>query len=158
MKQLYHQYHLWEDYISGVWRSVTKEEEERFLKECIAFTGNYGLYGMAMVRVIYEWPITCEHHLTNLGMNRKAWIGHAACQIEFGCPEYITRMAWGSLTKQQQIDANNVADLTIKLWEKRNSLLTTMSDESNLLSSQAEITQPLKQRHTLNQEELNLFS
>lgn len=157
MKQIFHPYHVWEDYISGVWRNVSREEEIEFLEKCVKFTGNHALYGMAMVRVIYEWPITCEHHMSNLGMNRKAWVGHAACQLEFNCPEYITRMAWGRLTKQQQIDANNVADLTIQLWEKRNNISPILSQEENSLSLKVETTQPLKQAHIQTHVELNLF-
>lgn len=121
MIQVYHRYELWEDFISGMWRTVSKVKEAEFLKQAIDFTGDSELYGVAMLRVVNEWPISCEHNLSNLGQNRKAWIGHAACQLEFNCPEYITRSAWGFLSKEQQDRANQVAENAIKIWEQRNS-------------------------------------
>lgn len=117
MKQIFHHYKDWEDYKSGVWRNVQKDEETELVTKCMDFTGKDDLYGLAMMRVINEWPVTCEHHLTNKGLNRKAWIGHAACQLQFRCPEYITRMAWNTLTEIQQKKANKVAEIAIKEWE-----------------------------------------
>lgn len=116
MKQVYHPYQKWEDFTSGMWRKETKEYEERMLQEIIEFTGDCNKYGDAMLRVIKEWQISCEHNLTNKGINQKAWVGHAACCIEKHYPEYLVRQAWGMLTEQQRIDANKRADYAIKQW------------------------------------------
>lgn len=117
MKQIFHHYKEWECFKSGLWRKEKKKEEMELVLKCIDFTGKHDLYGAAMKRVIYEWPITCEHHLTNKSINRKAWLGHSACQIQFNCPEYITRLAWHNLTQKQQNQANMVAAIAIKEWE-----------------------------------------
>lgn len=87
------------------------------LKEAVAFTGDAPLYGYWMQQVIAEWPVSCEHNLTDLSLNRKAWVGHAATQMAINCPEYITRAAWGMLTEQQRIDANKQAQFAIEQWE-----------------------------------------
>ena len=87
------------------------------LHDAIKFTGNSLLYGRAMIRVIREWPISCEHNLSNLEQNRKAWIGHAACALEKGFSESIVRQAWHYLTDKQREDANKKADLAIRKWE-----------------------------------------
>lgn len=87
------------------------------LKKSIEFTGNAKLYGSYMRRVIHEWPVTCEHHLTDLNSNRKAFIGHAAACLALGAPEDITRQAWGYLSQQQQDDANLEAERAINSWE-----------------------------------------
>lgn len=100
--------------------NVCKYDEKRFLNKAIEFTGNDLLYGKAMLRVIIEWPLTCLHNLSNLGINRKAFIGHAACSLEFDCPENITRMAWGYLTDEQRLKANQRADEAISQWEINN--------------------------------------
>lgn len=122
MKRIYHPYQDWEDYKNGMWRKEKPENEKRLLDKAIDFTGNYQEYGAAMMRVVMEWPITCQHNLTDLTQNRKAFIGHAACCYAFGCPEYITREAWGYLTKKQQDDANKEAEKAIMFWEKRNNV------------------------------------
>ncbi len=121
-----------------MWRMETKEYDDKTLAEVIEFTGNHFLYGSAMFRVIIEWPLSCEHFLSNKNINRKAWIGHAACCIEKIYPEYIVRTAWGLLTEEQRVKANNVADQAIITWEinfnhrKTNSLqLSLWSNESN---------------------------
>lgn len=118
MDQIYHPYHLWEDYLAGMWRKVSKSEEDDLLKKAIEFTGNHKIYGHWMMEVVKKWKYACEQNLTDFGQNRKAWVGHAACQMAINCPEYITRMAWGYLSKEQQDLANGVADEAIRFWER----------------------------------------
>jgi hypothetical protein len=122
MQRIFHNYTFWEDYINGMWRTVSRDEEERVLPLAIEFTGNCELYGAAMIRVVHEWPISCEHNLTNLSINRRAWIGHAACCLEFGWPEYLVRQAWHTLTKDQQDKANRKASEAIRLFEKQHRI------------------------------------
>jgi len=118
MKQKYHHYTEWEDYQNGMWRKETPKNEKDFLDKAIDFTGDHELYGSWMMRVVKEWPNACEQNLTNTNINRRAWVGHAACCLAFGCPEYITREAWGFLTDQQRDDANKQADYAIMTWEE----------------------------------------
>ena len=88
------------------------------LKRAIKFTRNHIEYGYWMKQVIKKWHYSCEHNLTDLSQNRRAWIGHAACALAFGCPEDIVREAWGYLTERQQELANKEADKAIEEWEK----------------------------------------
>lgn len=117
MKQIFHNYQKWEDYINGMWRKETKEYEDVHLKIAIEFTGNDELYGNAMMEVIENWKYTCEHNLSDKSINRKAFIGHCAVCYKLGIPEYITRMAWHYLTQEQQDKANKKAEHAIKQWE-----------------------------------------
>ena len=87
------------------------------LSKAIEFTGNAPLYGSYMQRITTEWPLSCEQNLTDLSVNRKAWIGHAAACLAIDCPEYVTRMAWAYLTPEQQRDANIQAQNAIDEWE-----------------------------------------
>lgn len=117
MKRVYYSFEKWEDYQFGMWRKVPFYMEHHFLEAAINFTGDADLYGKYMIRAINEWPNGCEHNLTCTGMNRQAYIGHAATCIALGCPEYITRLAWHQLTQEQQDKANEQADIAIKIWE-----------------------------------------
>ena len=117
MKRIYHPFHLWEDYQFGMWQKIPSYAERSYLKAAMEFTGDAELYGKYMIRAINEWPFGCEHNLSCAGMNRQAWIGHAATCIAIGCPEYITRLAWHQLTQEQQDKANAKADIAIKIWE-----------------------------------------
>lgn len=116
-EQIYHHYTKWEDFQAGMWRKVGKKEGMRYLEDAIRFTGDHQLYGEWMIKVVDEWPNACEQNLSDIDQNRKAWIGHAAACLCFGCPESITRQAWAFLTKDQQDKANESANIAIKKWE-----------------------------------------
>jgi hypothetical protein len=117
LKRVYYSFEKWEDYQFGMWRKIPFSQEPIFLEAAIRFTGDAELYGKYMIRAINEWPNGCEHNLTCVGMNRQAWIGHAATCIALTSPEYITRLAWHQLTQEQQDLANAQADIAIKIWE-----------------------------------------
>ena len=117
MKRIYHPYTRWEEVPAGLWRKRSADEEARLLQEAIVFTGNAALYGRWMRRVTKRWRYSCEHNLTDLSMNRKAWLGHAACCMAIGCPEHITRSAWWRLSREQQDAANLQAERAIAAWE-----------------------------------------
>lgn len=128
LKQVFIPYYKWEDFLNGMWRNVSREEEEEFLKQCVAFTSDHLVYGMAMKKVIDKWPNTMLNSMTNININRRAFLGHCACSYEFNCPEYITRLAWGKLTDNQRFFADRVAQQTIDNWiqkynEKKNRRL-----------------------------------
>lgn len=99
-----------------MWGTVDNHSD--WLAKAEAFTGDHELYGQFMMRVIREWPISCENALTDSNLNRKAWIGHAACALAFGCPEDIVRKAWGRLTDEQRVLANKKAARAIAAWER----------------------------------------
>ena len=98
-----------------MWGEV--EDVKSMLQKAIDFTGDHKMYGSYMQRVIREWPISCENALTDYNMNRKAWIGQAACALAIKCPEHITRRAWKELTNEQQYLANEEASRAIRAWE-----------------------------------------
>ena len=118
VERIYHPYWLWEDYINGMWRKENSILERDYLRKAIEFTGDAEKYGYWMLKVIEDWPITCEHNLTDETQNRKAFIGHCACCHGINCPEYITREAWGYLNKKQQDEANEKANIAITKWEE----------------------------------------
>lgn len=119
MKRIFHHYDKWEDALAGMWRKASKDEEAELLPKAIQFTGNASLYGEYMLRVVEDWPYSCEQNLSAKNMNRQAWVGHAACCMAIGCPEYITRLAWWELTQEQRDAANLQADEAIALWESK---------------------------------------
>jgi len=117
--RIYHPYWEWEELEFNMWGTV--ENRNKFLKKAVKFTGNHKIYGRYMMRVANEWTKSCENSLTDYSINRKAWIGHAACAMALGCPEDITRQAWAELTDEQRILANREAEAAIQHWEKLHS-------------------------------------
>lgn len=114
-KRVYHEFSEWEELENNMWGTV--EDTKQYLDWAIKFTGNHKKYGEYMQRVVSEWPVSCENALTDHSLNKRAWIGHAACALAFKCPEEIVRKAWGFLTDEQQLLANREADRAIQTWE-----------------------------------------
>lgn len=115
--RVYHPVSDWEEISGNMWGAVN--DRPLFLQMAFELTSNASLYGHYMERVINEWPISCENALTDYRINRKAWIGHAACALAIDCPEDITRKAWGMLTNGQRKLANGRAASAIRAWEER---------------------------------------
>ena len=114
-QRIYHKCSEWEEINFNMWGDV--EDKQEAIAKAVAFTGDHVLYGSYMRRVITEWPISCENALTDYFMNRKAWLGHAACALAMQIPEDIVRMAWSKLSGEQQHLANKEAERAIQLWE-----------------------------------------
>lgn len=113
IKQVWHNYNEWECYKAGMWRKENSNYEAVNLPDIVSFTGDHIKYGEAMMDVVRSWYTTCSHHLTNPVINKKAFIGHAACCFKFGWPEYLVRSAWNQLSKDQQKLANEKAQTAI---------------------------------------------
>jgi hypothetical protein len=115
--RVYRPWDEWEEIEFNMWGSVSNRSS--MLKKAIKFTSDHKKYGRFMLRVVNEWPNSCENALTDYSLNRKAWVGHAACALAIACPEDITREAWGKLSNEQQLLANNQAGFAIQKWEER---------------------------------------
>lgn len=114
--RVWHPYQEWEEVVHNMWGTV--EDRAAYLRWAIFFTADHQLYGIYMSRVAREWEVSCENALTDPNINRKAWIGHAACALAGGCPEDIVREAWGHLTSEQRELANRQAKRVIQEWEE----------------------------------------
>lgn len=127
--EIWHPYTSWEEMKSNMWGSV--KDRKDWLQKAIDFTGDHLLYGSWMVKVVNEWPLSCEQNLSKIDTNRKAWIGHAAVALAIQCPEDIVRQAWGFLSNEQQDLANNQAKQAIELWESRSGFAQKRNGAKN---------------------------
>jgi hypothetical protein len=116
MIQVYIPYWEWEDWKNGMWRKLSANEELSMINVAILFTGDHIKYGSAMSEVINLWPRTMLNSMTNTSINRRAFLGHCACQYKINCPEYITREAWHRLNDKQRFLADKIAQETINKW------------------------------------------
>jgi len=117
MKRIYRDCAEWEEIAHNMWGESSNAKHD--LERAISLTGDHTLYGHYMLRVIVEWPISCQNALTDNLLNKNAWIGHAAVALAMNIPEDITRKAWGFLTDEQRILANREAKRAVQLWVDR---------------------------------------
>lgn len=115
-------YTNWEDWKNGMWEKSDMPTLHEM--QSIGILGDTDQCTYSMNRVISEWPICTRQALTDASSNRKSWLGQAACCIQSGVPESITRTAWFKLTEEQRINANNIAQKIIEEWVKNYSAQT----------------------------------
>jgi ParB-like chromosome segregation protein Spo0J len=65
--------------------------------------------------VTKDWPMSCEHYLTNSAMNRLAWIGQASVCFKHGVPSQFAS-GWNLLSEDQKKTANAVALKVLNEW------------------------------------------
>lgn len=116
MEQIYIHHFYWEDFKNGMYKN--KSDCEYFHKiQSIHILSNPALFENIMLDMLESWTYCIDHNLSNKNYNRKAYLGAAACNFSCGIPEYCTRLAWNSLSRDVQQKANNSAIKIIKQYE-----------------------------------------
>jgi hypothetical protein len=117
MRRVYHRHDSLEEIANGMWRTVGQPERDAYALESAELMRSSERFKDAMLRAVEEWPVSCEHNLTAVSMNRLAWVGHAGCCVTLGAPEDATRQGWHLLDEDEQREANRVAMEAIEEWE-----------------------------------------
>jgi ParB-like chromosome segregation protein Spo0J len=119
--RIFHTFDKWECHKAGFYASskdgMKAEECEKAYAE---FLSNGDRFSEACERVISEWKHSSEHYLTNVAMNRIAWMGQAAMCYATGVPSKFCS-GFNLLTPQQQEDANKIALEYINKWRLANN-------------------------------------
>jgi|SRR3990167_5697223 len=118
MKRVYFHYSLWEDYKQGMYSGYKKEQEEELINKAIELLTDNKEFYETMIKINKEWIYSFKMQLSNKTINRQAWLGQASCCYKYGVPEDLTRFAWRRLSEEQQIIANETADLIINRFDK----------------------------------------
>lgn len=132
--RVFHTFDKWECYKAGFYATtkdgMTKAECEQAYCD---FLSNLDIFESALDGVITEWRNSCEHYLTNVAMNRIAWLGQAAMCYATGVPAAF-RGGFNLLSDEEQQKANEMALKYLNKWlvgrgEKEISLEEAMSDK-----------------------------
>lgn len=115
MERIFHHFSKWEDFHAGMYDESKDGRQDRVQRAAVIL-GTPELCQEAMEKVIAEWPIATEYNLSNAEINRKAWLGQAACCCYAGIHEDETREAWGIMTEPQRVEANRIAANLIRKW------------------------------------------
>jgi len=117
MKRIYHTWDKWECYPAGFYEDhppagMTAADATRayatFLRDLPRFRA-------ALTRVLAEWPNSCEHYLSNVNMNRIAWLGQASMCIVTRVPAMF-RTGYHALTDAEKQAADRAALDALNLW------------------------------------------
>tara|TARA_R110001632_G_scaffold1171_2_gene4714 strand:- start:10374 stop:10781 length:408 start_codon:yes stop_codon:yes gene_type:complete len=121
------EYIYWEDYINGMYDSPNNIEQE--LKLAYKIFNDFSLFEFLCKEVINNWKISCIENLTNKSMNRIAWLGQSALNINHFIKERTTKKIWKTLDSEVKNKLNKIAYKTILNYEKRSKgVLTEMGE------------------------------
>lgn len=114
--QVFHPYTAWEDWQAGMWQAPP--DMTAAMEQAAHILGDPAVFAAAARAMLQEWTHAAEQNLTDMQQNRRSWVGQAACCHLAGVPESATRLAWWTLTADEQRAANEVADQAIAEWER----------------------------------------
>ena len=119
MKRIYKKHTDWECYKNGMY-STDIQNETTLTSKSVNLLSNDIEFFKASLKVMDNWIISTDVHLSNVTHNRRSWIGQSACCFMFGTPEIITRKVWALLDSETQNRANLVAEKIIRIYENKN--------------------------------------
>lgn len=118
--RIFHMYEKWECYKAGFYATtkdgMSKAQCEEAYRE---FLSSEERFAQALEGVTTEWKHSCEHYLTNVAMNRIAWLGQAGACYAMGIPAQY-RSGFYLLTEESQKAANEVALRYLNRWMEAN--------------------------------------
>tara|TARA_R110000868_G_scaffold280617_2_gene540996 strand:+ start:273 stop:668 length:396 start_codon:yes stop_codon:yes gene_type:complete len=117
MERIYHRYEYWECYKAGFFKNVSGAEKTKLSKKVIELFENSEKTELFMNKVINEWQYSCEHNLTNLALNRVAWLGQSACCLFNKIPYSITMENWRFVSEEKRNLACEIAEKIIENYE-----------------------------------------
>lgn len=117
MQRIWHPFTAWECYPAGLFSTALPAgmSPDEALDAYAAFLRDTPRFEAALARVIDEWPISCEHFLSNEEMNRIAFLGQASMCIETGIPARF-RAGFKRLSETEQTTANATALKYLNRW------------------------------------------
>ena len=119
MERIYHHYKSLEEFHNGMWKVARGSIRHKYQASAADLMRCPEEFKEAMLAILDTWPKSCEANLTVESVNKIAWLGHAGCCHATGSPEECTRIAWHTLTKPEQDEANRVAGEVLDTWLAR---------------------------------------
>ena len=137
--RVFHTFDKWECVAAGMHESKkdgwTTEQCEQAYVDLLT---DVEAFRAAADQVIAHWPNSCEQNLTNIAMNRLAWIGQASVCYAHGVPAKFCG-GWSRLTDEQKLAANAVALDVLNSWLSFRGIDAATVEEAVSIGRQVEI-------------------
>lgn len=137
--RIFHTFDKWECHKAGFYAMSFDGKSK---KECVEmyrdFLADLPRFEAALEAVTTQWKYSCEHYLTNVAMNRIAWLGQASMCFATGVPSEF-RSGFFELTKKQQQQANEMALKYLNKWLQANSRQPITMDQAMSGDRQSDI-------------------
>lgn len=130
-KRFFHTYDKWECYKAGFYNTTVdgmkKEECQEAYRDFLSDTAKFS---ETLQKIITEWKFSCEHYLSNVAMNRIAWLGQASACYALNIPSTF-RGGFSLLNDSEQVQANQTALVYLNKWLVVNGHTEITMDEAN---------------------------
>lgn len=137
--RVFHTFDQWECYKTGFYAThVDGKNRSQCEEEMRALLADDKAFRKALKGVTEEWEKSCEHYLTNVAMNRIAWLGQAATCYAKGIPA-VFRSGFYLLTKAEQARANQSALEYLNRWLEKTGRPTVTMEEALSNGRQSDI-------------------
>lgn len=114
--RIFHTYDKWECFKCGLYNTTVDGKKESECKlEYARFLSDDIKFREALDFIINNWKYSCEHYLTNKGMNRIAYLGQAAAAYSIGIPNKYCG-GYFLMSKEQQDRADQIALEYLNKW------------------------------------------
>lgn len=105
----------WEDFTAGLYSEGIHHDQIPTAADLLRDPDQFREAAIEMLR---HWPESARHNLAAMWSGRNAWLGQATCCYVHGINSATTRQAWGTLTNEEQRQANAVATACRIRWEQ----------------------------------------
>lgn len=123
-------YYLWESFQNGMYKTYSEiDNYDLHFNNSILLLSNQEMFYETGIRLLNEWPISCDNFLNNSNINKIAFIGQACCCLKFGCPEIIVKEAWKIIDSETRNEANKTASIILKTYERSRKKLHSEMEE-----------------------------
>lgn len=137
--RVFHTHDKWECVKAGFYSSTVEgKTKEQCKLEYAEFLSNTEQFASALKDVFRLWPTSCEHYLTNIAMNRIAWLGQASMCIARGIPSQFCS-GFNLLSEEQQEAANETALAALNGWLESRGMPAVDMHEALSYGRQVEI-------------------
>lgn len=137
--RIFHTYDKWECHKAGFYATSFEGKSKTECNEMYReFLSDLSRFEAALEAVTTQWKYSCEHYLTNVAMNRIAWLGQASMCYATGVPSEF-RGGFSLLTKKQQEQANDLALKYLNKWMAANGRTPLTMEEAMSGDRQSDI-------------------
>lgn len=116
MKRIYYHVSKLEDLNSGL---LSNGERQDMIDQSYALLSDASTFSDRASEMVSDWIYAAAHNLTNVEINRQAWIGQATCLHNHKANMNETIRAWQSLSQELQDSANAIADSIISQYVEK---------------------------------------
>lgn len=117
MNRVFHPWDKWEDFRNNFYGGIVFDyPKDNTLKLYADLLIDLDKFESALKIIIKDWKYSCEHNLTNVAMNRIAYLGQAACALVHKVPHSVSMGGYNLLTDDQKQKADAMAKKYLDLW------------------------------------------